>query len=87
MDQTNTDTNKPKQPHGGLLEIPWQEIINSTINTKAMVSIVVIAIVSIYLRWSPSKVKNGRQMDKKMYNNCEQLLYKHTTLGLEGFKI
>ena len=57
MDQVNTDTNKPKQPHGELLEISWQEIMNSNINTKVMVSILVIAIVSIYLRWSPSKVK------------------------------
>jgi hypothetical protein len=55
--KVNTDTNKPKEPHGELLEIPWQEIINSNTNIKIMVSILVIAIVSIYLRWSPSKAK------------------------------
>jgi hypothetical protein len=55
--KVNTDINKPKQPHGELLEIPWQEIINSNINIKVMVSILVLAIVSIYLLWSPSKVK------------------------------
>jgi hypothetical protein len=56
--KVNTDTNKPKEPHGELLEIPWQEIINSTINTTVMVSILIISIVvSIYLLWSSSKVK------------------------------
>jgi hypothetical protein len=55
--KVNTDTNKPKEPHGELLEIPWQKIINSTINSYVIVSILAIAIISICLLWSPSKVK------------------------------
>jgi hypothetical protein len=58
--QVDTDSNKPRQPHGKLLEIPWQTIINSSINNKVMVSILAIAIVSTYVSWTTSKLNNSQ---------------------------